>query len=316
MKKNLKILIVGFGSIGKRHFENLKKLGYDDFVIVDVDKKSELISESIFYRDYKKAIVSEKPNIVLVCTPPSSHVQIAKFACDNGCDVFIEKPVSNNLRGIESLEACARRKKVILAVASNWQFRESFTKLNNLIKNKTLGKIIGGRVNVSYFLPEARGGVNYKKTYAGKAGEGGVVLDTGSHVLPYLIILFGDLEKVNVVKSKLHLIGIDAEEAAQITCKFKSGVIISVWMDYVSKYTSHILDLVFGSGILNVDMRQNKISLINNKSKKEIFSANSDLNKMFVDELKYFLDCVSLRKKPSYGVSEAKKDLRFLLSIN
>lgn len=317
MKKATKILIVGFGSIGKRHARNLLNLGYKNILAADVNKKTfdtfEKKGGIRFYQDYKKTISSEKPNIIFVCTPPSTHIEIATYACMTDCDVFIEKPFFNKTAGVDALISKVALKKKIVMIGSNWQFREAYVELERLIKSKKYGRVIGGNATVSYFLPTARIGDDYKKTYAAKLDEGGVVLDTGSHILPYLIRLFGDLEKVNIIKSRLHLIGIDAEEAALITCTFKSGAIISVWMDYVSKNARHMLDLVFESGILNVDLRRNKIFLINNKSKKEILSANSDLNKMFVDELKYFLDCASLRKKPFYGLSEAKKDLRFLL---
>lgn len=37
MKKNLKILIIGLGSIGQRHYENLLKLGYKDVWAYDID---------------------------------------------------------------------------------------------------------------------------------------------------------------------------------------------------------------------------------------------------------------------------------------
>jgi len=35
---NLKILIIGFGSIGQRHYQNLKKLGYKDIYVFEVRK--------------------------------------------------------------------------------------------------------------------------------------------------------------------------------------------------------------------------------------------------------------------------------------
>ena len=39
MNKDMKILIIGFGSIGQRHYRNLKKLGYKNLYIYDPNKK-------------------------------------------------------------------------------------------------------------------------------------------------------------------------------------------------------------------------------------------------------------------------------------
>ena len=42
MNKKSKILIIGFGSIGQRHYRNLKTLGYNNLYIFDINKKLQI----------------------------------------------------------------------------------------------------------------------------------------------------------------------------------------------------------------------------------------------------------------------------------
>ncbi len=48
-----------------------------------------------------------KPDAVFVCTPSSRHLAIAQRAADAGCHLFIEKPVSDTLDGVDRLRATA-----------------------------------------------------------------------------------------------------------------------------------------------------------------------------------------------------------------
>src|SRR3989338_9031620 len=117
----MKILIIGAGSIGTRHLKNLLKLGYKNLVVSDPDEKklkvAALLGNFSLYKNAKTAIEKERPNIVFICNPTHLHVPTASLALNYCAHVFIEKPLSHSLAGIEALIKKAQQKKKIVMVA-------------------------------------------------------------------------------------------------------------------------------------------------------------------------------------------------------
>jgi len=108
-----RVLIVGCGSIGRRHARNLKSLGVRQLGFCDTSPKAlqqcrEELNGEVF-GDYDEALPKFKPDIVLICTPPVYHVEEALAALRAQAHVFIEKPLSHESSGIQALIAEARR---------------------------------------------------------------------------------------------------------------------------------------------------------------------------------------------------------------
>ncbi len=77
-------LVVGCGSIGRRHARNLKSLGVRSLGLCDTNSETlkecrEELGAEIF-GDYSEALRKFKPDIVLICTPPVFHVEEALAA--------------------------------------------------------------------------------------------------------------------------------------------------------------------------------------------------------------------------------------------
>src|ERR1700728_897460 len=123
---NYRILVVGCGSIGRRHAKNLKTLGALQIGFCDTNaealkKCSEEVSGSIF-SDYIEALLEFKPDVVLICTPPVYHVEEALAALRAHAHVFIEKPLSHESTGIQLLIAEARRRDRNVQIGYNLRF--------------------------------------------------------------------------------------------------------------------------------------------------------------------------------------------------
>ena len=83
----MKGIIVGFGSIGKRHCKNI-------------------INNSL------EKCLEYKPEIAFICDVTSKHVNTAIKLAKNNCHLFIEKPLSNSLHNIKKLVSIIEKKKV------------------------------------------------------------------------------------------------------------------------------------------------------------------------------------------------------------
>ena len=121
-----RVLIVGCGSIGRRHARNLKSLGVQQLGLCDTNAEAlkecrqEVIGET--FGDYEEALQRFEPEIVLICTPPVYHVDEALAALRANAHVFIEKPLSHESSGIQALIAEARRHDRKVQIGSTCDF--------------------------------------------------------------------------------------------------------------------------------------------------------------------------------------------------
>ncbi len=109
----LSALIVGCGSIGRRHARVLRSLGLRDLRACDLsaEQRAALAAEGPVRAQFDSfgAGLAAKPDTVFICTPPSLHVGMAVQALDGGCHVFCEKPLSSGLDGLDALERAIAR---------------------------------------------------------------------------------------------------------------------------------------------------------------------------------------------------------------
>lgn len=315
----MKILIIGVGSIGERHLNNLLKLGYRDIALADfsAERLHKLNAKHHLpvYSDWRLALRESQPELTFICTSADSHVSLAKVAIRNGSHIFIEKPLAVNLRGVDDLIRLAKQRKKIAMVACNYLFYKGLQKLRKILATELYGKPLLCRVAVSYYLPTARMNSNYKNLYAAKNNKGGgVVLDSGSHTVNYLQNLFGKIISSKVSISKTDSLKIQSEEAAVLVLEHKNGILSSVTMDYLSKKSIHRLEVITDSGLLTLDIKNSYLIFEKGNSRKIVYRGSGDLDAMFVDEVRYFIRCVKRRIVPMQSLGDARQVLDVLLS--
>src|ERR1700733_3793360 len=101
-------LLVGYGSIGRRHLANLHSLGVTDWAVVHTRQGTlplELPSTVRIVPDLATALEKVLPSFAVIANPPRLHMGAALACANAGCGLLIEKPISDSLEGVEELEA-------------------------------------------------------------------------------------------------------------------------------------------------------------------------------------------------------------------
>ena len=142
----MRILIVGAGSIGRRHIDNLNNLGYEDIDVVDISesnlgyiKKNVKIKET--FTDLNDALNAKYYDMGFILTPPIYHVSMALELANKGMDIFIEKPLSHNLEHIDELIKIKEGNGLIIMVVYILRFDFGLWELKSNIEKVTFGKI-------------------------------------------------------------------------------------------------------------------------------------------------------------------------------
>lgn len=195
MKFSDTVLIVGFGSIGRRHANNILQ-NTNSKVMILSNRKNIDFTEFHNYHLYKNRIqiynnfeccIKEKPSVAFITNETSLHVDFALKLARMNVDLFIEKPLSNSMKNLISLGKIINKNNLIVMVGCNFRFYPPIMKIKEIIDKKLLGKVISVQSENSSYLPDWHPKENYTKSYAARKELGGGVTLTQIHELDFLI---------------------------------------------------------------------------------------------------------------------------------
>ena len=316
-----KILVIGYGSIGKRHVENLLSISnFEIIVCTKRDDISKLKKHAKVYHTIKQCL-KEKPDIGIIANETSLHIPTAIKLANAGLDLFLEKPLSNSLKDVEKLHAIVKKKKLITQMGCNMRFHPCIKKIKSMIEQKKIGRIISAQVQNCSYLPDYHPWEDYRKGYAARKDLGGGIILTQIHEIDYMYWLFQEVENVISMSGKLSDLDITAEDYVSSLLKFKNKIIGELHMDYFQRPDFRSCKIRGTKGEIYWNSDNNCVNIFNmNKRKWETkfdngFSHNLDTYASYVEELKHFLKCVKHRKKTINDLEQGVTTLKIALAI-
>lgn len=310
----MNILLVGCGSIGRRHLKNLIALNQVKKIFVYSKVKNCFDN----LRDKRKiSIVSSlsnvKADLAIIANETYKHVDTALMLARKGIHLFIEKPLSHGLSGkLNLLNRIISRNKLKLSIGYNLRFLGAIKFIKTILSQRTLGDIYFVKIEVGQYLPSWRSGRDYQASYStSKSRGGGVALDL-SHEIDYMRYFFGDPYSFKAVKAKVSDLKIDSEdlfEGVYIYDRF----ICSVHMDYLQKNSKRIVRIEASKGSLVCDLISKKITIeIDGKKKivddKKLF----DLDKTYIQEILSFTRSIENDHKPEVTFEDGVRVLELI----
>jgi predicted dehydrogenase len=309
-----RILVVGCGSIGLRHLNNLRALGMTDLSVCSAPARVARALEQVDatpFASLDQALDSGQ-EIVLVCNSTHLHLATARRAIEAGAHVFIEKPVSHSLAGVQELLQLAQMHTRTVMVGYNMRFHPVLQTVHDLLQAGTIGRILQARAEMGQYLPAWRPSRDYAQTYtAHRSKGGGIVLDM-SHELDYMLWLFGPVVYVACLADQLSSLDVDAEDTAMMLLQFESGAFGSIHLDFVQRGYARHGKAVGDSGVIRWQFREPQVEYRTDESDQWIkigFPAY-ELNEMYVDEITHFLACVEQGVEPEIGIQEGLTTLK------
>jgi len=310
----MKFLVIGYGSIGKRHTDNLKNIlkNKGDIIVCRKPGQKKVAGLKTFFN--LKNAFAENPLAAIIATPPSLHIPIALKCAKRGLHLFIEKPLSNNLKGLDQLVKLSKKYKLTCMIGCNLRFHPGLTKLKNLIEKNSIGKIISVLSQAGQYLPDWRKETKYQNTYSAKKSfGGGVVLDL-IHELDYLYWFFGKAKKVFCFADKSSTLNIDTEDNADILLKFKNNIQANLHLDYIQRCPQRSCQIIGEKGTIIWDYYKNSLRLyIPKKGWRNLIFKNFDRNDMYVDEMKHFIECIKNKQNPLIDLKQGIEVLKIAL---
>lgn len=331
MKFDKTILIIGFGSIGRRHVNNILKITTSK-VVIFTQRKNISSNEINNYQINKKRIIinsdidtclKESPYVAFITNETRYHIKHAIKLAKMKIHLFIEKPLSDSTNKIDVLKNITTKNELQVMIGCNFRFYPPVQKIKNLVTKNIIGRIISVQCENSSYLPDWHPNENYVNSYAARKNLGGGVTLTQIHELDYLLWIFGEISISKSFVGKFSDLEVTSDDMCTAILQLKNGIFVELHLDYFSKPYHKRLKIRGTKGTLYWNSDENKVKFFNIKNKtwkiipiKNNYSLTSKhVNQMYVDELEYFLKCILQKKTPMNNLYEASNVLKHALDL-
>jgi predicted dehydrogenase len=190
MDKTIRTAIAGSGKSARAFHIPLLKAN-PHFVIAKIferttDRMKTLCPDTLIVRNFEE-LLSDDIDLVLICTPNSSHYGLAKTALLAGKNVVVEKPFTVSSEEATELCGLAKKQKVLLSVYQNRRWDGDFRTAKKIIAAGLLGRVVDNEMHYDRYTV-AKNPTPWKES--GDPGTG-VLYDLGVHIADQALNLFG-----------------------------------------------------------------------------------------------------------------------------
>jgi len=305
----MRILIVGLGSIGKRHAACLQKMGSIEIAVLRTAKGT-LKDKSEFTEFYTiDDALAYQPDGVIIANPTALHVSSALPFLKQGIKTLVEKPIADSAADAEQLEAYSNILRVAYCVR--------FLPLTNVIKEIAgKEKIIKLSFKRSYYLPKWHLYADYRIEYTAKKELGGGVIRTLSHEIDLMLYLFGAPVSTVGVTDKISSLEIDTDDFAFFTCKTSNAARINFELDFLSPSNVNTGELFTDKGKYSWDMSELLFTAYEETIPTKLFGKELfDIDAMYTGQTNDFIDFIQSGHSENATYADAKKVMEIIETV-
>ena len=303
-----RILIVGSGGIGRRHFDIAKNLfPKAEIGILSRTKSRVEFGAGAYYFNNLNDALEFSPQISVVANPAPFHIDTADKLARSGSHLLVEKPLTDtyDVQKSHSLFKSCKAHNCVLLIGYNLRFLKSLQYFRDHILNNFIGQVLSFRCESGQFLPLWRPNIDYWSSVTANKNLGGGVLLELSHEIDYVRWIFGEPYWVNATISKQSNLKMDVEDVAHITVGCNSWgdgskLIGTINLDCIRRDRVRNCITIGDKGSLRWDGLVGKVEYFDacNQIWREIFSVEDDLNKSYLAEWLHFINCINNKASP------------------
>ncbi|MEK0327929.1 MAG: Gfo/Idh/MocA family oxidoreductase [Nitrosopumilus sp.] len=299
----MKVVQIGIGGWGKNHTRILSQLGVLTAVCDANKERSKEYSEKYSVNSYDSVdalLDSENFDAAFICTPTSTHSQIANQLIQKKKNVFIEKPLTYLSEEGEDLLELAKKNNVIMTCGYIERFNPAVDLVKNYVKSKKYGELV-----MLEFHRENRMPLHIKDV--------GIIYDTSVHDIDTAMWLFDDTPQV--VFARAGSINHEHEDFATIMLGFKDNKVAIISSNWITPTRVRNFNAVCTEGIISSDFISQEVRI---ETKNDTEIPRNEKQEPLQLEIQNFLGAIEgkneLRVKPEQAVNVTKIAEASLLS--
>jgi predicted dehydrogenase len=329
----MRFLICGIGSIGQRHYKNLRMLGHEaaflrsgkstgynsDFVdafLKDQQKAGNTVEE---FFDADEAVETFKPDGVFVANPNAMHTGTALQMARKGMHLFIEKPVATSTEGVDELRKLVEQNHLTVMIGYNLRFHPLLKKMKEMFTSGAIGKPLSAHVEMGENIADWHPWEDYTESYGPWHEKGGGAIFCFSHDIDYLYWFLGMPEEIFSVGGKITPLKGDAEDIAKALWRLPGGAVASLHLDYWQRPHRRSFHLVGTEGSLLWDYEAQSLTHVSHQpeASEEVWNdpETYDRNDTFIEEIQNFIAAIESGSPSAIPLQEGIDVLEICLEM-
>jgi predicted dehydrogenase len=318
----IRILVVGCGNMGASHAIAYKTIGsFEICGIVSTGNSKVVLNERLgggytLYDDYATALAETKPDAVCISTYPDTHEAFAVMAFEQGCHVFMEKPIADSVEGAKRVMAAARKAGKKLVIGYILRVHPSWAKFVEIAQG--LGKPLVMRMNLNQQSHGTMWTVhrNLMKSLS-------PIVDCGVHYIDVMCQMTRSKPlQVNAIGARLtNDIPVGNYNYGQLQIRFEDGSVgwyEAGWGPMMSETAFFVKDVIGPDGCVSIVAKNagaaGKSDNVDSHTKTEslrVHKAGLDANDQFVEEDTW----IDMQDEPDHQELCNREQQFFLASI-
>jgi predicted dehydrogenase len=254
--------------------------------------------------------------MVFVCTPSNHHIRPAIKAAKSGCNLFIEKPLSNTAEGIPELLDIVDEQNLITMIGCNYRFHPAIQTVKEILESGVLGDIVSARIETGSYLPDWHPWEDYREMYSAKEGVGGVLFDA-IHGVNYARWFFDDEVVVTAMLGHESSLDMEPEDTASLIARYENGIQCEFHFDYVQRTSINSGHITGERGSIRWGGENKTVVRSEPPTEEWILEEDYsgwDVNNMYTDMMEHFVKCVDEGEKTISSLHDGWKDLQLALA--
>lgn len=290
-------VLIGSGSIGRRHIRNLRELGINEIAALRSGQgPHKEIAQNLEVKQMTDwtELGAFKPDIALVCNPTSLHTETVRSCLPFVRGIFVEKPLAASLSGVSDLLQEIRDRNVVSFVGYNLQFHPAVRVIQDILDKGRLGEPLLLQAQVGQWIGDWHPGEEYRSSYVARKELGGGVSLTLSHEIHLAAELLGPARGVYSLLPAWDQLPLDVDVIADLTIQHSSGAVSQIHLDMIQRPAQRKGTISCERGWISYDLLAKTVVIqsADNEPVSVWEDTSYEVNDAYLDEMRTFLNCV------------------------
>lgn len=248
----MRALVVGYGSIGKRHTRILQEFGLDVAIVSQHSSQKEMES----FSDLEIALQKWNPEYIVIANQTDNHYDSLRIIADKNFSgkVLVEKPLFDKVWSVPENNFSE------IKIAYNLRFHPYIKRIKDLLAANDKS-ILTASIYVGSYLPEWRPNTDYSKGYSASKEKGGGVLSDLSHEIDYAHWFFGKWNRLTAIGGHFSDLNITSDDAFSILLETEKCPVVTIHLNYLDKKPYREILINTGKETIRVSLTENSIEV-------------------------------------------------------
>lgn len=302
-----RVVVVGLGSIGRRHARLLAarpdlQVEWCERSTAAIDVAKREIGQPAKVHDSYEAMLATRSAMIVIATPHSLHAAQAVAALELGIHVLCEKPLSDSLEAAQAIVGAAARSSAILTVGFQLHFHPALRRVKALIDSGQLGSLHHVHCLVGTYVTLVNSQSRYQSQF-----EGALFMDYAHQPDIFHWLLEQKPRGVYVAGGKGGGLPLQANpNFAAITCDYAQPLISTIHLNYLQVPDRHEYEIIGDRAWLSLDMFKGELRIgRHDDSSIQVERFSTERDPLYVEEHQAFLDAVAGKRAPESPAKDA-----------